>query len=248
MDFNTGGSGGRSDDPSRPLYGGDAGGPTGGPPRGPAGSPGGEFTLSDPVGSFINAARSVALQPTNFFRSIARQGDWIGPIAFALICYEIYVVLAGLIGLVFGSIASFGVGNTGEQAAGVAASLGGFVVSIIIAPIIAAIILFVMAGIRHLLVILIVGAGNAGFEATMRVQAYSFTTRLVWWIPILGSIIGFFYGLFLAVVGIREVHTTTTGKAALVVLIPVAVAIVLLLLFAALIGAAIFTLLQQQQF
>ncbi len=64
---------------------------------------------------------------------------------------------------------------------------------IILAPIIAAIILFVMSGIRHLLVIMIVGRGNAGFEATLRVQAYTFATRLFWWIPILGAIVGFFY-------------------------------------------------------
>lgn len=202
--------------------------------------------MSDPVGSFTAAARRVLLESVGFFRSLARQGDWTGPIVFALICYEVYAVLAGLIGLVFGGISSFDAGGAGEQAAGVAASLGGFIIGIIVAPIIAAIILFVMAGIRHLLVIFLVGSENAGFEATLRVQAYTFATRLFWWIPIIGSIVGFFYGIYLSVVGIREVHATTTGKAALVVLVPVALVLLLLAVLAAILGAVIFTLLQQQ--
>lgn len=235
MDFNTGSGGGT--------------GP-GGSSRGASGvssaAPGGEFNLSDPVGSFTGAARRVLLESLGFFRGMGRQGDWIAPIAFALICYEVYAVLAGLIGLLFGGIASFGTGSAGEQAAGAATSLGGFVIGIILAPIFAAIILFVMAGIRHLLVIFVIGAGNAGFEATMRVQAYTFATRLFWWVPIIGPIAGFFYGIYLSVVGIREVHSTTTGKAALVVLIPVAIVLLLMAVLAAILGAVIWSVLQQQ--
>ncbi len=175
-----------------------------------------------------------------------RRGDWINPIVFALVWYMIAAVIGGLIGLIFGSFMSLGSGGAGDQAAGIATSFGSFVVTILLAPIFAALILFVMAGLRHLLVMLIVGSQNAGFEATLRVQAYAFATRIVWWIPILGALVGFVYGLYLSVVGIREVHATTTGKAALVVLIPVAVALLLLAVLAALIGAAVYSLLQQQ--
>lgn len=243
MDFNTGSSGGRPEDQSRPLYGGESGGQ---PPRGPAASPGGEFNFQDPVGSFISTARGVLLSPVAFFRGIARQGDFINPAAFALINYMIYAILAGIIGLVFGSVSSLTSATDQEAAAGVAGSVGGFVLGLILAPFIAAVILLIVAGVRHLLVMLIVGAGNAGFEATLRVSSYTFATRLIWWIPILGTIIGFVYGLVLSVIGVREVHATTTGKAALIVLIPVVVATILLALLAALVGAAIFTLLQQQ--
>ena len=65
----------------------------------------------------------------------------------------------------------------------------------------------------HLLVLLIVGSSNAGFEATVRVSSYTFATRLFWWVPIIGPIVGFLYGLFLSVTGVREAHATTTGKA-----------------------------------
>ena len=93
---------------------------------------------------------------------------------------------------------------------------------------------------------IIVGADNAGFEATLRVQSYTFVTRGVWWVPLIGPLVGFVYGVFLSVVGIREMHSTTTGKAALVVLIPVAVFLLLLILLVALVGAVIFSVLQDQ--
>jgi hypothetical protein len=44
------------------------------------------------------------------------------------------------------------------------------------------------------------------------------------------------YGLYLAVVGIREVHGTTTGKAALVVLIPFAAVLLVALIVLAWVG------------
>lgn len=50
------------------------------------------------------------------------------------------------------------------------------------------------------------------------------------------------YGLYLAIVGIREVHQTTTGRAVLVILLPFVVVLLVVLLVA---GAALFTLAQR---
>ena len=90
----------------------------------------------------------------------------------------------------------------------------------------------------------IVGSRNSGFEATFRVIAYSWVTFLVSWIPFIGWILSL-YGFYLGIVGIREVHNTTTGKAALVVLIPAAVALIIGLVLALVIGAVIFRALNQ---
>ncbi len=214
MDFNTGsggteGSGGSSPGPSTP------------PPRTSGVAQGGEFNYTDPVQSFISTVQRVVLQPADFYRGILRQGDFINPLIFAIICYEVSAILGGIIAVAFG--------NQG---------FGGFIVSIILAPIGTAVALFIGAGILHLLVMLIVGSRNGGFEATFRVGAYSSVVNLVSWIPFIGWIASL-YGVYLAIVGIREVHSTTTGKAALVVLIPAAVVLLLVLILVA-IGAALF--------
>ncbi len=221
MDFNTG-TGGTGD--------------SGGSPREPGGVPpprtsgvaaGAEFNYQDPVQSFISTVQRVVLQPVDFYRGIRRRGDFLNPLIFAIICYEVSAILGGLIALAFG--------NRG---------FGGLIGNIILAPIGAAIGLFIGAGILHLLVMVIVGSRNSGYEATFRVGAYTAVTSLVSWIPFIGWIASL-YGIYLAIVGIREVHTTTTGKAALVVLIPVAVLLVIFLVLAIAVGVAIFSALNQ---
>jgi hypothetical protein len=215
MDFNTG-TGGTGESPREP------GGP---PPSRPSNvAAGAEFRYTDPVQTFISTVRGVVLQPASFFSGILRQGDFINPLIFAIICYEVSAILGGLLRLI-------GIGTD--------LGFGGFIASIILAPIGTAIALFIGAGILHLLVMLIVGSRNSGFEATFRVGAYAAVTSLVSWIPFIGWIASL-YGIYLAIVGIREVHTTTTGKAALVVLIPAIVVVLLIVILVFAVGAFLF--------
>ena len=216
MDFNTesGGTAGS---------GGSSQGSGGAPPRASA-VPGGEFDYRDPVQSFISTVRNVVTAPVGFFRGIIGHGDLVNPLIFAIICYEVAAILGGLLALV---------GFTGQR------GIGSFLSSIIFAPIFAAIGLFIGAGILHLLVMLVIGSRNAGFAGTFRVSAYSSVTSLVSWIPVIG-LIASLYGIYLAIVGVREVHTTTTAKAAIVVLIPAAIILLLVFVIIALVGAALF--------
>ena len=222
MDFNTGTGGtGSSGEPPQG---------SGRPSPGSSGSAAAvEFRYTDPVQTFIATVQAVVLRPVEFFRGILRRGDLINPLIFAIICYEVSAILGGLLRLV-------GIGaNQG---------FGAFIASIILAPIFTAIGLFIFSGILYLLVMLIVGSRNSGYEATFRVVAYSAVTSLVSWIPFIGWILSL-YGIYLAIVGIREMHNTTTGKAALVVLIPAAIVFLILILLAAVIGAFIFGAMNQ---
>jgi len=229
MDFNTGASGT---------------GNSGGSPGSPGGSPGRlragateEFAYTDPVQSFVATVRNLAIRPVAFFRGMRRQGDLINPLIFSLICWEIAAILGGILSIL-ASVAGIGVRTVGE-------SISAFVLSLIFTPILAAIFVFVGAGILHLLVILIVRPVNTGFETTFRVVSYSWVAQLIYWIPILGWIIGAVLWTILAIFGVREGHATTTGKAALVVLIPVAVVLFILFVLALIIGVAIFSALNQ---
>jgi hypothetical protein len=139
---------------------------------------------------------------------------------FALICALVSAILGGIIGFLF---------SIGATDQGVIGAFAWFIFAIIRGIISVAIGLFILAGIWHLLVMLFVRPNNAGYEATFRVAAYSTVVYLVSWIPVIGWILSL-YGIYLGIVGIREVHGTTTGKAALVVLIPIVVIGGLLLL------------------
>ena len=218
MDFNTGTGG----------TGGSRAGSSGSPPRVSGGAAGGEFNYTDPVQSFISTVQRVVLQPVDFFRGILRRGDFLNPLIFAIICAVISAVIGGIIGLLF-SVA------TGQQ--GFGGAILGFLGSVIGAPIGAAVVLFIWSGLLHLLVMLLVKPSNAGFEATFRVNSYTSTVQLVSWIPIIGWLIALVWGIVLSILGIREVHSTTTGTAALVVLIP---AVVVFGGLALIVGAALF--------
>jgi hypothetical protein len=198
---------------------------------------GGDYDLSNPVESFVDTVRRVVLQPVGFFAGLPRSGSLLNPLVFALICTEISVILGGILGLVGvreGFVAGYGFQVPENQ------DFGEFIGSVIFAPIGSAISVFVIAGIAHLLVMLIVGATNSGFGATFRVASYASVTSLVSWIPIIGGLLGL-YGIYLAVVGIREMHQTTTGKAIIVVLFPVILILVLALLGLLVAGAVFFS-------
>jgi hypothetical protein len=221
MDFNTGtgGTGGEGGSPQ---------GPGGPPPQSSGSAATAEFRYTDPVQTFIATVQGVVLRTADFFRGILRQGDFINPLIFAVICYAVAAILTGIIALV-----------AGRQ------GFGGLISDMILAPIGGAIGLFIGAGIIHLLVMLIIGSRNGGFEATFRVLAYASVTSLVSWIPLVGWIASL-YGIYIGIVGIREMHNTTTGKAAIVILIPAVVILLLVFVLIAAIGAVLFMGTQQQ--
>ena len=212
---------------------GEAGSPSGEPPhRTSIGSATAEFTYTDPVQSFVGTVRALVTRPVGFFRGIARQGNYANPLIFALLCAVISAVIGGFLGVLYATV---GIGDTT-----VGEALGTFVASMFFTPIIFAIALFVGAGILHLLVALIIKPANIGFESTFRVVSYANVTELAAWVPVLGPLVAAVASVVLAIIGVREVHETTTGKAALVVLIPAAVGLMVALFLIIVVGAALF--------
>ena len=198
---------------------------------------GGDYDLSNPVESFADLVRRVVLQPVGFFAGLPRRGSLLNPLVFALICTEIAAILGGILSLAgVGGAFVTGYGFQVPENQG----LGEFIGSVVFAPIGSAIGVFVVAGVAHLLVRLVVGANNAGFGATFRVAAYTSVTSLVSWIPFVGGLLAL-YGIYLAVVGIREMHDTTTRNALVVVVLPVIVIVVLALLGLLVAGAIFFS-------
>ena len=198
---------------------------------------GADYDLSNPLESFADVVRRVVLQPVGFFAGLPRRGSLLNPLVFALICTEIAAIVGGILSLAgVGGAFVTGYGFQAPENQG----LGEFIGSVVFAPIGGAIGVFVVAGIAHLLVRFVVGANNAGFGATFRVAAYTSVTSLVSWIPFVGGLLAL-YGIYLAVVGIREMHNTTTRNALVVVVLPVIVIVVLALLGLLVAGAIFFS-------
>jgi hypothetical protein len=199
----------------------------------------GDYNLSNPINSFVDVARRVVLQPVRFFAELPRDRNFVSPLVFALICIEISAILGWL--LVISGVGSSPSFNPNPQNAGLPSVVapGSPLASIILAPIGGAVGILLVAIIQQILVRLIVGRTNSGFEATFRVASYTQVTSLVNWIPFIGPLLAL-YGIYLSIVGIREMHETTTGKAVLVVVLPFVVALLLALLLGLLAVGALF--------
>lgn len=194
---------------------------------------GGEFDYRDPVQSFIGTVQSIVTSPVSFFSGMARQGDFLNPLIFAVICAEVSAIISGVLS-VLGAIV--GIGEFGG-------ALGSLILGIVLAPIFLTIGLLIWTGILHLLVMLIVKPLDTGFETTFRAGAYASMPQLVGWVPLIGWLIAGVWTVVLAVLGIREAHSTSTGKAAAVVLIPAAVLALIGIVLVIIIGAFIFAFL-----
>ena len=234
VDFNTGSGGGSG-------AGGSSGGTGAPPPRVSRGVTGGDFDYTNLGPSFVQTVREVLLNPVGFFRGIRRQGDFVNPLIFAIIC----ALASGVIGGILGFLISLATGN------GIGSSFASLVGTILFTPIFTAIGLFIAAAIYHLLVLLLGGPSHQGYEATFRVVAYASVLQLFSWlgvIPILGALVLLaiaVYNVVLSVLGIREMHGTTTGRAVAIVLIPVVVVTLLLVLIFGAVLFAIFAATQQ---
>lgn len=109
----------------------------------------------------------------------------------------------------------------------VGVAFGSIFLYVILVPIAGATGLFIWAGILHLLTVLIIKPQATGFETTFRAWSYSLTPLLLAWILIFSPIISGIWSTVLAVLGIREGHSTSTGKAAAVFLIPTGVVLLI---------------------
>ena len=82
-----------------------------------------------------------------------------------------------------------------------------------------AIFIFIGSAIIHLC-LMIVRGNNNGYKTTFRAISYSYSGYLFGIIPFLGLLIGNIYVFILTIIGVREGHKISTGKAVLAVLLP----------------------------
>lgn len=185
------------------------------------------FDLSRPVRSFVSTVRRVFFEPMGFFRRLPRKGRDLNPVVFALVCALISAPLS-LLAAPFDPLVGDDTSDLRDSLARLVAEPGGSVAAVIVvvlavlvlAPLLALLVLYISAAVYHVLVWIFVRPADTGFEATLRVVAYISAVDLLTWIPVVG-LLASLYGLYLAFVGIREMHETTIGRALAVISLPV---------------------------
>lgn len=190
------------------------------------------FDTSRPVDSFVETTRRILLEPTEFFRGVTGSDRVWPPIAFAVICGVVSVVL----GIAVELLVPVDFGVFGGGSGGIRETLPGRFDGLVLAGIVAGFILvlvplFVLLGlyigsfIYQILIRLIVGRENAGYWATFKIYAYTSVVELLTWLPALWVIVSA-YGYYLIFVAVREAHSATRVRAAIVSAIPFAIFVI----------------------
>ena len=107
--------------------------------------------------------------------------------------------------------------------------------------------LFLVSGILHVFLLLVKGA-NAGFEATFRTVCYSESAYILAVLPLCGWFFAWIWSLVLIIIGLKEAHQTTGGKAAFAALFPLVLCVIVgmmfMLMFMGVVAASIGAMMQ----
>ncbi len=174
-------------------------------------------------GGLFGTIKGVLFSPAETFRGMNVNKGYAPPLTFVLLTVTLFgwIALAyQLIGLDIGPIIEK---ITRQQGATPFSAKVFFAFGIGLMPILALLQPFIMAGIYHLCLIMFGGAQN-GYEATYRVVAYTQGATAVWNIlPVCGGFLNGIWALVSTIIGLREAHQTTTGRAVAAVLVPIVV-------------------------
>ncbi|MCJ7747144.1 MAG: YIP1 family protein [Desulfobacterales bacterium] len=172
------------------------------------------------IGAFLKTIREALFSPTRFFKKVATGEGYWTPL--------IYGIITGIIG----RFADFFwawlvvIPFLPPSIRNFLAISYTFVLMIIIfsMPLWVAFSILLWSGVTHFCLIIVRGS-KKGFEGTFRAISYSYSARLFHIVPFIGSTIGFVYRIALAIIGVREAHGITTGRALIAILLPLIVVV-----------------------
>jgi len=175
-------------------------------------------------GGLFKTLNESLFHPTEFFKKMSVAGGLTDPLLYALII--------GMVGVMFSyfwqillksALRDMMMPGMGAAAAGPQFLQGiGMAVMAFFSPFLIILGLFVSSGILHLCLMMVKGA-RAGYEGTFRVAAYAYSANIFLVLPFCGGLIAGLWALVLTIIGLREAHETTGGKAAFAVFLPVIV-------------------------
>ena len=184
-----------------------------------AGRKGLPWERSADMESFQDTAMLILGEPANAFMQMRRSGGIMNSMAFWIIAAIISQVASIVYLTILGAIGMAISNAPGEAYAALAIYaamqlVGGIILWLIVGPIAA----FVGAGLWHV-VLLIFGCARGGFEATFRALCFvGGAVILLNIIPIVGPLIGMFYGIALMIQAFTHAHEVSGGRVTAAVL------------------------------
>ena len=177
----------------------------------------------------------VLFSPTDFFRGIRhKEGIWEA-LAFGL--------LIGSLGAMFDSFWQFLLKS--EYLSKIMTMLPEtpdtnliFIASIIFSPVFTLIFMFLTTVVLHFFLFILRGT-RRGLEGTFKVAAYSYAPAVFLLIPYVGGLIVLVWKFIILVIGLREVHETTTVKAFFTLFLPFSL-LVIFIVFIVIVVASYF--------
>jgi hypothetical protein len=189
-------------------------------------------------GGLFRTLNDALFRPSEFFRKMPVSGGLTDPLLYGLIL--------GMVGIMFSYLWQIVTrGSMQGMIPGMQATAGpdilrggGLALMAFFSPFFIIIGMFVSAGILHVCLMLVKGT-KADFEGTFRVVAYGYSANIFMVIPFCGGLLTVVWALVLSIIGLREAHETTGGKAAFAVFLPAILCCGLAFLtVAAILGAA----------
>lgn len=201
-------------------------------------------------GGLFKTLNGALFRPSEFFKKMSVSGGLTDPLLFALIIGMVGLMCSYFWQIVLKSAMQDMVPGM-QAAAGQRLFQGiGLTILAFLSPFLIILGLFISSGILHVFLMMVNGTRN-GFEATFRVVAYGYSANLLLVVPFCGGLLAGVWAIILYIIGLREAHETTGGKAALAVFLPAIVCcgliVVAIALFMGAAASSLGTLMQMQK-
>jgi hypothetical protein len=177
--------------------------------------------------SYWRSVRGIVFEPIAYFRAIDPGNGLLAPLTFAIFSTigPWMILLCVFLGLQVSTDGMYG--PVTFYLTGVLGNAVGVLVVLATPILFVALLLFSFVCVFHLVVLLVLRGRSAGFRATFRANAYASVGMLMCYIPFIGGLL-FFYGFYLVMVGIRELHSTSTTRAVIITLVSIPITLVMI--------------------
>ncbi|MEN6341139.1 MAG: YIP1 family protein [Methanospirillum sp.] len=184
--------------------------------------------------SITEKIQGFILRPVETYRAVRDEtfGD-------AITYFVVLLIINAILSAIVGFLGFSAIGMPGGAIAG-AGGVGAMIAALIGAVIFGIIGLIVGTILLHIGVVIM--GGHGGIMQTFKAVVYGLTPYyLLGWIPIIGALAGI-WGLIIEILGIRELHDMTTGRAVIAWVISLVIVIIIVVILAVIVGLAFLAL------